>query len=61
MFNPMTEHDDSLTLACRGTTLPFIWPPPDHLQCAPEFEEPILPFPPPASLVAREMEKDANR
>lgn len=47
--------------SCSGTTLPFIWPPPHHIQSAPDFEEPVLPFPPPESLLVREMELDAFR
>ncbi|CAB1120211.1 unnamed protein product [Ectocarpus sp. CCAP 1310/34] len=44
-----------------GTTLPFIWPPPHHLQTPPPFEEPVLPFPPPESLLVRETKLDALR
>ncbi|CAN0227561.1 unnamed protein product [Pylaiella littoralis] len=44
-----------------GTSLPFIWPPPEHLQTPPPFEEPTLPFPPPESLLTRETKLDALR
>ncbi|CAM9675104.1 unnamed protein product, partial [Laminaria digitata] len=44
-----------------GTTLPFIWPPPAHLQTPPAFEEPVLPCPPSESLLARETKLDALR
>lgn len=45
----------------RGTSLPFIWPPPEHLQTPPPFQEPVLPSPPPESLLAREIKLDALR
>ncbi|CAM9264204.1 unnamed protein product, partial [Ascophyllum nodosum] len=44
-----------------GTALPFIWPPPEHLEKPAPFPEPVLPSPPSELLVAREMELDALR
>lgn len=51
----------SLGHVSSGTTLPFIWPPPKHLQTPPPFKEPILPHPPSSTLLAREAELDAIR
>ncbi len=69
LFAPPLDESPCPLLRCgpilgenrSGTSLPFIWPPPEHLQTPPPFEEPVLPSPPPSSLLERETKLDALR